>query len=259
MNALRATNVRFAGIHIISYPELRYYTIHVRVLSTVKYYHAVQGINRFDKIDGENTNPTKNTGNGEQLNRITVNIYYLNKTIMRSCKVLKKVLIAGIAILTMNVTANAQEKGDMAVGGNLEMGMGDRLTNIGLGAKFQYNVIKPIRIEGSATYFFPKKRNVSDFSMWDFSANGHYLFPINGKLTLYPLVGLGVLVTRNSAKVNGRWERGNKAVNSEFGFNFGGGLDFKLTDRLSLNAELKHKIGDMWSRTLISVGVTYGF
>jgi outer membrane protein X len=151
------------------------------------------------------------------------------------------------------MAANAQEKGDMAAGGNLVMGLGNSYTNFGIGAKFQYNVTNPIRLEADFTYFLKK-----DYvSMWDFSVYGHYLFPIADKLTAYPLVGLGMLGT--SASYDFGYGYSGSASASEFGFNVGGGLDYKLTDKLILNAELKYKFAGTWDRLLISAGAAYKF
>jgi len=59
---------------------------------------------------------------------------------------------------------------------------------LGLGAKFQYNLTAPIRLEGSFTYFLEKNYT----SMWDLNANVHYLFPVSNEVTVYPLAGLGI-------------------------------------------------------------------
>jgi opacity protein-like surface antigen len=75
------------------------------------------------------------------------------------------------------------------------LGSGDSYSNYGIGAKFQYNVTKPIRLEGSFTYFLKKDL----ISMWDLSVNAHYLFPIADKLTVYPLAGLGLLFAATAA------------------------------------------------------------
>ena len=164
--------------------------------------------------------------------------------------VFKKMAIVVIVAVTMNVAAYAQEKGDMAVGGNLVFGSGDSYSNVGIGAKFQYNVTKPIRLEGSFTYFLEKDY----LSMWDLSINGHYLIPVADKITVYPLAGLGML----GWKADYGFGIGSVS-DSEFGFNLGGGCDFKLSDRLILNAELKYKIGGDLDRLLLSAGIAYKF
>ena len=159
---------------------------------------------------------------------------------------LRSMAIAVIAVLTMSMPAQAQQKGDMAAGGNLVIGTGDSYTNIGIGAKFQYNVTDPIRLEGSFTYFLEKDH----VSMWDLSVNGHYLFPVADQITVYPLAGLCIL----GVKVSG-W--GGSASDSDIAFNLGGGIDYKLTDKLTLNAEAKYKICNGWDRALLSVGVAF--
>jgi outer membrane protein X len=162
----------------------------------------------------------------------------------------------------MSVTAGAQKKGDMAVGGNLTIGTSD-LTNFGIGGKLQYNILDPIRLEGSATYFLPANQNVPGnvvhkpvINMWDFSANGHYLFHINNKVTLYPLAGLSLLVVKSETKTQYEGVRVMDS-SSKMGLNLGGGLDFKLTDRLAFNAEARFRISNVWDRHLFSVGMTY--
>jgi outer membrane protein X len=174
-------------------------------------------------------------------------------------KVFRKVAIVAIALVTMSVAVNAQEKGDMAAGGNLVLGSGNSFTNYGIGAKFQYNVMNPLRLEGSFTYFLKK----DNLTMWDLSVNAHWLFPIADKVTVYPLAGLGMLGTKVSVPSIDLGELGSygggSASDSEIGFNLGGGIDYKLTDKLILNAELKYKLGNNWNRLLISAGVAYKF
>jgi outer membrane protein X len=171
----------------------------------------------------------------------------------------RKAAIVAIAVLTMSVAAQAQEKGDMAAGANLVLGSGDSFTNMGIGAKFQYNVLDPLRLEGAFTYFFEKDL----VSMWDLSVNAHWLFPVADKITVYPLAGLGILGTSvNVPSFDlGEWGSygGGSASDSEFGFNLGGGIDLKLTEKLILNAELKYKIGSTWDRLLVSAGAAYRF
>jgi opacity protein-like surface antigen len=58
----------------------------------------------------------------------------------------------------------------------------------------------------------------------------------------------------------GEWgSYGGSASTSEFGFNLGGGIDLKLTNKLILNAELKYKLGSTWNRLLLSAGLAYKF
>lgn len=165
---------------------------------------------------------------------------------------MKKIMLLIVAAMCVAVTSTtqvqAQEKGDMAVGVQFALGTGDSFTNMGLGAKFQWNVINRLRIEPSFNYFFKKDL----VSMWDINANVHYQFPVGAKINLYPLAGLSVLGTKASVL-------GFSASDTEFGVNVGGGVDFKLSEKLILNVEPKYKISGAWSRFIVSAGVAYKF
>lgn len=157
--------------------------------------------------------------------------------------IFKAVCVMVFALMAAGLMA--QEKGEIAVGGNLVLGSGDSYTNYGIGAKFQYNVINRLRLEPSFTYFLKK----DNLSMWDLSVNAHYLFPVAEKIAVYPLAGLSILGLNP--------EYGDS--DTEIGLNLGGGADYQLTDKLFLNLELKYKIHDNWDRFLVSVGVGYKF
>ena len=178
---------------------------------------------------------------------------------MKKVSLFKKVAVIATALVSMSVTAEAQDKGDIAAGVNAVLGSGDSYTNFGIGAKLQYNIVKPVRLEGAFNYFLEKDL----VSMWDLGLNVHYLIPVGEKLVFYPLAGAGVL----GSKVNipsidlGEYGSvgGGSASDSQFGFNVGVGIDFKLTEKLFLNLEAKYKISDVWNRLLVSAGIGFRF
>ena len=158
----------------------------------------------------------------------------------------RTVAIIAIALVTMSLTANAQEQGDIAVGGSVALGSGNSYTNIGLSGKVQYNILESIRAEGAFTYFLKKDY----MSMWDLSVNGNYLLPINETMIVYPLAGLGVLGFKSTG-----WSSDPKLC-----VNLGGGIDITLTNNLIFNAEAKYKIVEEdWSRFVLSAGITFLF
>jgi outer membrane protein X len=165
----------------------------------------------------------------------------------------KRVFLLGFATLMAVASVFAQEKGDKAAGAGLSIGTGDSYTNIGLGAKFQYNVTDPIRLEGAFTYFLKKDY----LSMYDLSVYGHYLFPVADKITVYPIVGLGILSSKVSFPDFG-FNLGS-ATHSDFAFTLGGGVDYAVTDKVLIYADLKYKIADYMDRMIISAGVAYKF
>jgi opacity protein-like surface antigen len=172
--------------------------------------------------------------------------------------ILKKVAVLVIAV-TMGISANAQQ-GDFAAGVNGLVGFGNSYTNFGAGAKILYNVTDPIRLAGTFDYFF-----ISFFiSMWDAMAFVHYLFPLADAASIYPLAGLGVVGTSASASVEvdlgplGGGTYGASASTTDFSFSLGAGIDFALSEKLTLNGEFKTwlKTG---TRFIVSVGIAYKF
>lgn len=160
-----------------------------------------------------------------------------------------KIAIAVIAFTTVVFTANAQEKGDMAWGVQGAYtsweGYPDDVSMIGLGAKFRYNVTDPIRLEGAFTYFLEK----DNVSMWDFSADAQWLFPVAEKVTLYPAAGLGIYGYKADFGSFGSHS------DSELGLNLGGGADFRISEKTAITAQLKYNTAI--ERVVISAGVAF--
>jgi len=167
---------------------------------------------------------------------------------MKKKTIFKSVAIVAIAAMTMSVAANAQEQGDMAIGGNLVIGTGGGYSNFGVGAKLLYNVTDPIRLAAEFD-FFPTQDGMS---WWDFSAYGHYLFSIAEQTAVYPSVGLGMLGYKADV---GR----STFSHSDFAFSLGGGIEHALTSNLVLNGEIRIKLYDGMNRTNFVVGVAYKF
>jgi outer membrane protein X len=158
----------------------------------------------------------------------------------------------------ISVTAKAQEKGDLTVGVNAALGLGNDYTNFGLGAKLQYNVTNPVRVEAAFNYFPPKDM----LSMWDLGLNGHYMIQLNEKITLYPLAGVAVLGSKIdlgplAALMDD--DDTSSSSSSDFGVNLGGGIDLKLSEQLFFNVQLKYTITGDWKRFIPSIGVAYKF
>jgi len=180
-------------------------------------------------------------------------------------KTFTKMAIVAIA-LTMSMAVNAQETGDKAAGAFLRVGLydGEIAPNIGIGAKFQYNVTDPIRLDGSFTFFFPKKWDFLGASisatMWNLDFNGHYLFPVSDQFNVYPLAGLAFVGIGAKSKGTIMGEKINSSASKTYvGVNLGGGVDFKLSDDLYLNGELKLQVMDGGSDLFISAGIVKKF
>jgi outer membrane protein X len=175
-----------------------------------------------------------------------------------------KVAIAAVALTMVAYTANAQQKGDMAAGAKIGFATSSGYSHLGIGAKFQYNVMDPLRLEGSFTYFLPKEMAggfaSAKTSLWDASVNAHWLFRVGNGINVYPLAGLGIFGTKADVDLDlGEWgDYGASASASTFVLNLGGGADFFLSDSMFLNAEAKYLVAN-GGFLVLSAGVGFMF
>ena len=186
---------------------------------------------------------------------------------------MKKILLTLCVALVS--TCSFAQKGEQKIGLNLSYGT--EISNIGLGAKYQYGITDAIRLEGSFDYFFKK----DNLSMWDINVNAHYLFPISEKFKVYPLVGL----TYTNWKCKLDWESSNEdysgaglfsgendhnfwADDSEgssssstgkFGVNLGGGIQYDINTKWTANFEVKYQLISDYNQAVFGIGIAYKF
>lgn len=178
---------------------------------------------------------------------------------------MKKIFLA-MALALTGMSASAQQ-GEKAAGVNLSYGTEHKA--IGIGVKGQYGITDAIRAEASFDYFLKKE----GLSMWDVNLNIHYLFSLTDKLKVYPLAGL----TFTNWKFDNAFEMeidpdyaqymdeddidyGNASGSeSKFGVNLGAGLQYDLTDKLSLNFEAKYQLISDFDQMMFGVGIAYKF
>ena len=158
------------------------------------------------------------------------------------------------------IGAHAQ-KGDMAVGLNLGVApcleKNASLTNFGIGAKFQYNVTNPIRLEADVDYWFKAK----GMDMFDITANVHYLFNLGSKVKVYPIVGIGYASVGGGYSIDMDdfdFDGGSSRMN-RFIFNVGVGGEYAITSKLSAGFEIKYQYVKDFQRLPITIGATYHF
>jgi outer membrane protein X len=171
-----------------------------------------------------------------------------------------KIAIVAIALTITTTTVTAQEKGDMAVGIKVAYNLPDLLSTYGFGAKFQYNILDPLRLDGSFTYFLPNEFSAT--SRWDFSINAQWLFPGGEKMNYYPLAGFGILGTKQSVESDSLFIEdlgGNNTSASTFGVNLGGGIDYLISESFLLNLEAKYMLISGGGRIIFSAGAAYRF
>ena len=126
----------------------------------------------------------------------------------------------------------------------------------GIQLQGRYQLCSVARLAPDVTFFFPKNQ----VSGLDINLNLHYLIPVK-KLTLYPLVGIGLQTNfyGNSSIINE--PDGLHTLNetgSHFALNLGGGLSYPLSDKCYLNAESKFMVGYKHNMNfMIGIGHTF--
>lgn len=151
---------------------------------------------------------------------------------------MKKIMIL-FASIVLGIGSISAQKGEKALGVNFNYG--SEIETVGLGAKFQYGFTDEIRGEMSYNHFFKKH----GLKMWDFNVNAHYLLPLSEQTTFYPLAGL---CFSKLSKVTSNW-----------GANIGCGIEYSLTEALSVGFEAKYQFVSDIDQAVLNLGFTYKF
>ena len=185
---------------------------------------------------------------------------------------MKKILLS-LCLGMIGLLGNAQSKGDMGVGLNLGVAPcvenGVNVTNFGIGAKFQYNVTNPIRLEADLDYWFKDK----GMDIFDISANVHYLFHLGSKVNVYPFLGIGYARVGAGFEFDDDFDFDYRTRSpydydddddfstsvNRFLFNVGVGAEYKITSKISAGLEIKYQYLKDFSRLPITIGATYHF
>ena len=198
---------------------------------------------------------------------------------------MKKFLFAISMAAAATLGAAAIETGDMAVGLNLGVApcleSGASVTNFGIGARFQYNVAAPVRLEANFNYWFKSK----GLDALDLAVNAHYLINLSDKLRVYPIAGVGFAHLGGGgggdfdygdfdyddffSRSRSGWDdifgdiedaadAGGTSAN-KFMFNVGAGIEYDITSKIAVSAEIKYQYIQYFNRLPINIGVTYRF
>ena len=157
-----------------------------------------------------------------------------------------------VALVTLSASA---QKGENSIG--VHALYGTDAGNIGFGVKYQNSITDAIRLEAVGDYYL----KTDGFSMFDVNVNGHYLFPLSDKFTVYPLVGINYTSWKQESFISFGEEHSDYDIDikdTSIGLNIGGGIQYKLTDKIRIGAELKYQtISGSLSTVIIGAGVTY--
>ena len=198
----------------------------------------------------------------------------------------KRVAITAIAVI-MSVAVNAQQ-GKLGVSPVVDFSIPLNRTftstiesqtieyktsmfHYGIGAKVQYNVIDPLRLEGSFVFLLASKNLGSGWSTTgsifsfgtDISVNAHYLIKLGESVSsnsayVYPLAG--VTFCKTSDRLIASLVNEKLGERKGTGLNLGCGFESHLKERIKTFSELKFSIiGNEMSKVTLSFGVTFLF
>jgi hypothetical protein len=148
--------------------------------------------------------------------------------------------------------------GQVSIGFSPSIYVEKGLFMFGLCGKMRVGIAKPIRLEGSFTYNFPKTMRLYGIktSMWDVSLNMQTIVTKSDKFILYPLIGLRVSGLKVSASIVSE-------SMTFFGMNFGAGFDVKLSKIVFFNFEPKYMLsfigGNVGGGFSVSAGLIFRF
>ena len=175
-----------------------------------------------------------------------------------------KKLFLTLCVALFAMGAQAQEKGDFAVGvkGGLSftkikvVDVDENITRGAIGAFAQYNLTNHWRAELEGIYH-PKKDNVSDFTA---GLNIQYLIGVCEGVKLYPQLGYALAFVHQDDIVtaNGTISHDKKNT-TDGGIQFGLGAQFNIGEKAFLLADYKFQPGILGDCHVVNVGVGFRF
>lgn len=158
---------------------------------------------------------------------------------------MKKVILAVLlAVFSLGLHAQSGKGEKSAI---LQAGYQSDPGRLMLGVQGRYGIANNIRLAPDVMFLFPKHKTVG----LDVNVNAHYVFPLEGNLSIYPLAGLAMM----NGRYTGDLPDGVGKGSTNWGFNLGGGFEYQLSGSSFLNLEMKYTFSD-WDH--FTVGFGYG-
>ena len=92
-----------------------------------------------------------------------------------------------------------------------------------------------------------------DYSYWGLNFDGHYIFEQESGLELYPLAGINIFHWSFDSGIPGF-----DFDETKFGLNVGGGVQYPVSDQISLIGEIKYTLSD-FDQLVITAAAAYFF
>lgn len=138
---------------------------------------------------------------------------------------LRKTLLATFSLLFLLGIASIQNKAaaQLQVGGGLAYGSDIESAGVQIGGTYFLLEEQGIRLAADLLFFFPGDDVLSDINVWEFNANGHYIFNEGDAFLAYALAGLSLAtISIDFGGVLG------EVSSSELGLNAGAGIEYGI-------------------------------
>ena len=163
---------------------------------------------------------------------------------------LQKTFLSILALLLVIGFTSFQNKAtaQLAVGGGLAYGSDIESAGVQVGGTYFLLEEQGIRLAADLIFFFPGEDGFGvDVNVWEFNANGHYIFNEADAFLAYALAGISLATV--SVDIAGFGE----ASDSELGLNAGAGIEYSIGG-VKLYAEGKIVLGG-FDQLVLSGGV----
>lgn len=182
---------------------------------------------------------------------------------------MKKLFLA-MCVALLSMSAQAQEKGDVAIGLRSGVnitkikvtGIEESVTNFGIGAFGQYSLSDHWRLELEGIYH-PMKNHVSDLTL---GLNVHYLFNLSDAIKIYPTVGYALAFvhsedyTISTTKGGATQSISHDSENdTDGGIQLGAGIQFNLNSNWFVAGEYKYQPGILGDGHVVMASIGYKF
>lgn len=154
---------------------------------------------------------------------------------------MKRITLA-LIMMTVALFSHAVERPPLALG--LTYDYATEYHQHGFGLKLEAPIGRHFRVEPEMIYFSENRKVTALF----LNFNVHYLLPMASRLNVYPFVGLSYSHWGYVGPNANRW-----------GVNLGGGLDYRLSHRISALAEIRFNLVSRETQLITSLGLKYHF
>ena len=164
-----------------------------------------------------------------------------------------KTIAASLLLACATLAVGAQESENNGTWGGLRMGYGTRIESPGVGVMVQTWLADWARLEIGGDYFFDgNKKGLmgkdQDVTLYDLTADVHFVLPLEGKFLPYAVVGATVAA----------WSI-NSSLDTHLGPNLGAGLDLRVSPKTRVDIEWHHNLVKDYGQSVFSLGAVFKF